>query len=387
MPRRAPPDALTGLLGDAAQRSRLSLRARVRRLRDAWRTLVQASLATVVAWTFAHEVIGHPRPFFAPIAAIVTLGATLGRRSRRAVELAVGVTVGIGVADLLAILLGTGTWQLLVIVLLAMAAAVLLGSGTLMLTQAAASAVLVVTLQPPDVHGITFSRSLDAAVGGATALLVSWLVFPVNVVRHIRDAAEPVLEELAQTLEELAPALEERSEERTTAALRRARAIDDELGRFRDAVDVGQEGSVATVSRRTARDQVAVYAVAIAHIDFAVRNTRVLARAVLRAIATGDTTPPGVADALRDLAEAVRALSALLGDPRRRADVVQPALRAAARATLVLDQTANLSVSVIVGQIRSTATDLLRSTGMAREEAHRRVRAAADEASQEQERF
>jgi hypothetical protein len=43
-------------------------------------------------------------------------------------------------------------------------------------------------------------------------------------------------------------------------------------------------------------------------------------------------------------------------------------------------------VSVIVGQIRSTATDLLRSTGMARAEAHRRVRAAADEASREQER-
>jgi uncharacterized membrane protein YccC len=386
MPRPAPPDALTGLLGDAAQRSRLSLRARVRRLRDAWRTLVQASLATVVAWTLAHDVIGHPQPFFAPIAAIVTLGATLGRRSRRAVELAVGVTVGIAVADMLVLLLGSGTWQLLLIVALSMAAAVLLGSGTLMLTQAAASAVLVVTLQPPDVHGITFSRSLDAAIGGATALLVSWLVFPVNIVRYIRDAAEPVLGELAETLEDLADALEERSEEGTEAALQRARSIDDELGRFRDAIDVGQEGSMTTISRRTARDQVAVYAVAVAHIDFAVRNTRVLARGVLRAIATGDATPPGVVDALRDLAAAVRALSALLGDPRRRADVAQPALRAAARATVVLDETSNLSVSVIVGQIRSTATDLLRSTGMGRPEAHRRVRAAADEASRDAER-
>jgi uncharacterized membrane protein YccC len=381
MPRPAPPEALTGLLGDAAQRSRLSLRARAERLRGAWRTLVQASLATVVAWTCAHDLIGHPRPFFAPIAAIVTLGATLGRRSRRAIELAAGVTVGIAVADLLVLLLGSGTWQLLVIVMLSMAAAILLGSGTLMVTQAAASAVLVVTLQPPDVHGITFSRSLDAAVGGATALIISWLVFPVNVVRLIRDAAEPVLGELAETLENLASALEDRSEERTEAALLQARAIDDELGRFREAIDVGQEGSMATISRRAARDQVALYAVAVSHIDFAVRNTRVLARGSLRAIATGDATPTGVADALRDLAEAVRALSALLGDPGRRADVVQPALRAAARATIVLDETSNLSVSVIVGQIRSTATDLLRGTGMEREEAHRRVRAAADEAS------
>jgi hypothetical protein len=43
----------------------------------------------------------------------------------------------------------------------------------------------------------------------------------------------------------------------------------------------------------------------------------------------------------------------------------------------VLEETANLSVSVIVGQIRSTATDLLRSTGLGRAEAQQLVRAAA----------
>jgi hypothetical protein len=338
---------------------------------------VQASLATVVAWTVAHEVIGHATPFFAPIAAIVTLGATLGRRSRQAVELAAGVTVGIAVADLLVLLLGAGTWQLLVIVALSMAAASLLGSGSLMLTQAAASAVLVVTLQPPDVSGISFSRALDAAVGGATALLVSLVVAPVNVVRLIRDASQPVLGELAETLEDVAAALEERSEERAEAALLRARAIDDDLGRFRDAIDTGREGPMAAVSRRAARDQVGTYAAAVAHIDFAVRNTRVLARGSIRAIATGDATPPGVSLAMRDLAEAVRGLTALLGESGHEREVVEPAVRAAARATTVLEETANLSVSVIIGQIRSTATDLLRSTGMTTPEAHRLVREAA----------
>src|SRR5215213_10996936 len=124
----------------------MSMRARLGRVRAAWRTIVQAALATVIAWAAAHELVGHARPFFAPVAAIVTLGVTLGQRSRRAVEVAAGVTLGIAVADLLALLIGTGTWQLLVIVLLAMTAAILLGSGTIFVTQAAASAVLVVTL-------------------------------------------------------------------------------------------------------------------------------------------------------------------------------------------------------------------------------------------------
>src|SRR5829696_7165296 len=242
MHRPGPPEMVSGLLGEAAERSRLSMRERLGRLRSAWRTMVQAGLATVLAWTVAHEVIGHPRPFFAPIAAIVTLGVTLGQRTRRAVE------VGVAVADLLVLLIGSGTWQLLVIVMLAMTAAILLGSGTLLVTQAAASAVLVVTLSPPDLTGISFSRSLDAAVGAATALVVSLLVLPIDIVRLIREAAEPVLAELE-------------------AALLRARAIDDDLGRFREAIDVGQEGGMTTIGRRTARRQIGFYATAGAQID------------------------------------------------------------------------------------------------------------------------
>jgi hypothetical protein len=57
--------------------------------------------------------------------------------------------------------------------------------------------------------------------------------------------------------------------------------------------------------------------------------------------------------------------------------VREPALRAAAEATLVLEQTANLSVSVIVAQVRSTAVDLIRGWGLDRDEAERLVREAA----------
>jgi hypothetical protein len=58
--------------------------------------------------------------------------------------------------------------------------------------------------------------------------------------------------------------------------------------------------------------------------------------------------------------------------------VREPALRAAAQATLVLEQTSNLSVSVIVDQVRSTAVDLIRGWGLGPEEAERLVREAAD---------
>jgi hypothetical protein len=379
-----PPERVAGLLEDAAERSRLSVRQRLERLHRSWRGVVQSALATAIAWMAATELVGHPRPFFAPIAAIITVGVTFGQRTRRAVEVALGVTVGIAVADLLVLLIGSGTWQLVVVVLLAMVTAILLGSGTLLVTQAGASAVLVVTLQPPDEAGISFARALDAAIGATIGLAVGRLILPVNALRLVRESAEPVLRELAETLEDVAAALETRSADATEAALLRARAIDDDVDHFREAIDVGQEGFMTTMPRRSARDQVGSYATAAAQIDLAVRNTRVLARGAMRAIGTGDHTPPGVTLAIRELAEAVRALGVVLADPSREVDVVDPALRAAAHATIVLEETANLSVSVIVGQIRSTATDLMRSTGMEMAEAHRLVRAAAAEQADRQ---
>ncbi len=70
----------------------------------------------------ATDLIGHQRPFFAPIAAVVSLNGA--RRMRRAVELVVGVSVGVGVGDLLISVIGSGPWQIGLVVALAMTTAV-----------------------------------------------------------------------------------------------------------------------------------------------------------------------------------------------------------------------------------------------------------------------
>ena len=207
-------------------RSRASARTRTDRLRHAGRSVLQATLAATVAWLLATELVGHQAPFFAPVSAMITLGLTQGQRGRRAVEVVLGVTLGIAIADLLVILLGTGWWQLAVVVSFAMTVALLLGSGDMFAQQAAVSAALVATLQPPD-DGVSFARAVDALIGGGVALAVSALVFPVHPVRLVRHAAEPVLSELAGVLDDVAAALAARDRDGVQAALERGRAIDD----------------------------------------------------------------------------------------------------------------------------------------------------------------
>jgi uncharacterized membrane protein YgaE (UPF0421/DUF939 family) len=368
------------LLEDAAERGRLSMRQRAERLRLAARPIVQIAVASTGAWLFAVEVFGHPRPIFAPISAVVVLGLSVGRRLERAVELALGVAVGLGIADLIVRLTGVGAWQIALIVLLSTSVAVLLGSGQLFASQAAISGILVATLPPGS--SPSFGRFFDSLAGGIIAIAVSALVLPPKPLVMLRRSVGPLLTELAETLEDVAAALDARDRAAAEAALVRARGIDELEARFEEAVTEGRETARFAPPRRGERDQVATYAIAAAQVDLAVRNVRVLARGAIRALALDENVPPGVGESLHDLAAATRALEPALEDEAAVQAVRDAALRAAARATHVLEGTGNLSVSVLVGQVRSTATDLLRGTGMNYEEASRAVRKAAQEAQE-----
>jgi uncharacterized membrane protein YgaE (UPF0421/DUF939 family) len=374
-------DRAAPLIEEAAERSRVSVRTRLDRLRLSWRSILQAGIAAGLAWLIATDVFGHKQPFFAPVAAIITLGLTISQRGRRAVEVALGVAVGIAVGDLLVLGIGVGAAQLALVVMLAMSIAMFLGSGQMMATQAAVSAALVATIQPPT-NGVTFARFLDALVGGTVALVVSGLVLPANPVRMVQQAAKPVLEELAATLDDIAATILERDRGRAERALLRARAMDQLLERFADAVNVSRETTRFAPPRRRFRGQVQDYADAAGRIDLAVRNVRVLARGAIRAVRLDDNMPPQTAEAVRELAAAARAFAAALEHSADYSEVRAAALRAAATATLVLESTGNLSVSVVVGQVRSTATDLLAATGMSHDDASEAVTRASREAAE-----
>ena len=64
------------------------------RLRENLFPVVQTAGAAALPWLLASVLLGHSSPVFAPIAAIVALGATRGQRARQAIELMLGVALG-----------------------------------------------------------------------------------------------------------------------------------------------------------------------------------------------------------------------------------------------------------------------------------------------------
>jgi hypothetical protein len=285
------------------------------------------------------------------------------------------------VADLLVLVIGTGAARIGAVVLIAMATAVFFGARSLLVNQAAVSALLVVVLQPPN-DVFDPARFLDALAGGSVALAVNYL-FPINPERLVERAARPVFDELVAVLEEIAAALRDGDREGVERTLVRARTIDDDrVTNFYEALAAGHETARLSPTRRRALEHLELYANAGTRIDLAVINTRVLARGAANALRRGDPVPPLLPEAAMDLARAVRALAIYLEESRGSDKTRRFALEAARKATEILQERHDLAISVLVGQIRSAAVDLLRSTGMNQASALQALEETAGRASE-----
>src|SRR5215203_2792844 len=218
------------------------------RLRISFWPVVQTAVAATLAWSVAAFVLGHDRPFVAAIAAVISIGAVAGHTLKRAAEWIFGIAVGLAVADLIMLAIGTGPIQTGIIVGLAMFVALLMRGGIGVVTEAGVSAVLVANLDPTT-YGVSPDRFLEALVGGGVALAIS-ATFPSNPSTRARQAARPVLEDLATALRNAAAALIGGDLELAERALYEARRIDAQVAQLREELDGGYQIARLSPSRR-----------------------------------------------------------------------------------------------------------------------------------------
>jgi uncharacterized membrane protein YgaE (UPF0421/DUF939 family) len=353
---------LRSRLTPVAETAQSSLRARLRRVRGALFAILQTGVAAGLAWFLARLIVGSPDPFFAPAAAVISVGLQRGQPLRRSVELSAGVAIGIAVAFLLRSAIGLGSLQIGAIVALTIVVGLLVDASVVLVNQAAISAVLVMTL-PSAALGTGPDRFFDALIGGAVALVIGQLVFVRNPTSMVVDLLDTVLAGLAKDLRAGAAALERGDLAMAQAALDRLRELDGPIAALFDALARAREAAAFSPVRRS-RGLLEPYAPAVRHADYAVRNGRVLLRSIASAIRTEVAVPPELVAAVRTLAEAVEALAEQLeraGDSARTRGL---AIEAGSAATQILAAHNDLRTTMIIGQIRATAVDLLRASGL-----------------------
>lgn len=341
-------------------RGRISLRARVARV-DAKRwQIAQCALAAGAAWFIASDLLGHPTPFFAPIAAVVSLGTSYGQRLRRVVEVTLGVAVGVLLADLIVAQVGSGWWQLTVIVALAMSAAFFLDGGQLFVTQAAVQSIVVSTLLPDPGAGLT--RWTDALVGGAVALVAATAV-PAAPLRRPREQAALVMRKVAALLRASGEVMVDGEVERSLALLADARSTDYLIRELQDAADEGLSVVASSPFRVRHKGNLRRMVELVDPLDRALRSTRVLVRQTAVAAHHRRPVPASYSRLAIDLADAADMVADELAADQM-AVAARPALLAVGNATGQVERSSELAAEVILAQLRSVVVDLLLLTGL-----------------------
>jgi hypothetical protein len=331
----------------------------------AW-PLLQQAVAAAVAWLIAVHIGHHGHPFFAPIAAVVSLNAPLGERGGNTLRLLEGVVIGILVGELAVGTVGSttgamflGTWASTLI-------ARALGGTAVSVAQAAAATILTIAIAGG--HAGT-NRLIDALIGGGVALLFSQIIFPPQPVRLLRRAEAGALTGVADGLDLTARAIEEDDPALRERALDGTRRIQDAMTDLARTRRVGPRVASRSTAWRSQLDPVVQETENAGQLDLLGSS----AVAVVRSAALADRQSiEFVIPAIRELASVLRELARDPGDRATRQQAADSALRVARRLQAeerARGPAANSALAALIAAVHAVAADTMIYAGVKPDEA------------------
>jgi len=331
---------------------------------------LQAAVAAGLSWALAHYALGHEFPFFAPVCAWVALGFSADRQVRRVAELAVGVAIGVGLGDLVVHGIGSGFWQVALVLLVSALLARFIDRGAVLTTQAGVQAIVIVGLPALAASGSSpLGRWTDALVGGVVALAVAALS-PDDPRRRPRAQARQAVLELAGMLDVLARGLRTGTAHHVEDALIRGRASQPALDDWREGAANARDLARVSPAGRRHRDELGALGASAVYVDRAMRNARVLARRALSAVeADPGRDLSGAAATVDSLARAAEQLAGDLGAGADAEGTRRALLAVAQRLDPFRLAPDDWQVQSLVLLVRSLTVDLLEAAGAPEQQA------------------
>lgn len=285
------------------------------RLRQALPVVAQCAGAAGIAWWVASTLLGHQRPVFAAIAAIICLAGGQGERARQAVDLVAGVLAGVVVGELVRYTgSGSGVIQVVAVVVLGMLAAVAIDFRRLAYIQGAASALFVLVLPPLQNPA---SRFVDAVVGGALGLLGSQVLFTPDPVALVAASLRHVLGRVEESLAAAARGVGEEDPEASDAAVHLAREARSDLADLSNQRRIAHRIRRRTVRGRRRAARLRQLDETLDHVDVLVAATVLVTQDASHRQPGGGTPQEGLARFLREAARDVSTAAEVLGERSR----------------------------------------------------------------------
>lgn len=344
----------------------LRLSASWDRVVDSLLPVAQIVAAATGAYAIAHYALGHSTPLLAATVTVSSLGFVRDARPVRVLESAIGIVTGIAVSELLYLVVGSGVWQIALVLAVTLLAARFLSASNAFAVAAGVQSMLVLILPVPD--GGPFQRSLDGLVGGAVALLVT-AILPRDPRRLARREARRVFLVFTDSLASLATALDRADEPAAEHALERLRSTQPVFDSWAASLDSARAISKISPFQRRRQPEVEAQSRVLRSMDLATRNLRVIARRIDFLVRDG-VPRPAIATLITTIKTSATLLGQSLEDPllADNARVGLSGIAAHLRPQTVVGD-AEVTDSVVILMLRPLLVDLLAAAGLDEEKA------------------
>ncbi len=342
-------------------RRQLDVRMAGQRVWHSLPAIGQILVAVAAAYSIAHWGLGHAVPILAITLTINALGLTRDARPVRIAESVLGILLGVALSDGLSILFGKGLWQLMVVLLVVFIVGRIVSTNVAFAVAAAVPSALVLLLPVPP--GGPFGRTLDAAIGGAVALLVTALI-PRDPTRASRRDGRLLFSVLSESTGSIIDSLNDAESAAGELALTRLRRTQPLVDNWTTSLDTALSVSRISPFLRRRLPELRRDSRVLTAGDLSTRHLRTLARRVEFLVRDGRKRP-ALAGIVHDIQTALTLLGQELDDLQlagQARSLLSDLARRLDPATVVPD--AGVTDAAIVLMVRPLVIDLLIGTGM-----------------------
>lgn len=238
---------------------------------------IKTALACGLAWLLAQALTPHSYPYFAPIAAILTLQVTVADSIMKGVYRIVGIVVGIGISMVAGLWLNVNALTIALVVLAGLALSGALKLNSQIGPQIGVTALLVLAFG--NSGGYAAYRILETLLGSGVAIVVNLALVPRDTTREALNAASGLGKRIAAVLLDIGEAVE--GTKRPAYVLEEARGLLQLIKRGNEATELARQSLKFVPLGRGRRERVERVSLAMERLEHISVQVRGIARSLL----------------------------------------------------------------------------------------------------------
>jgi uncharacterized membrane protein YgaE (UPF0421/DUF939 family) len=170
--------------------------------------IIKTAFAAASSWLVATSLLHSEYPYFAAVAAIITVQVTVADSVDKATARIIGIIGGVLLSMLLGHWFKIGAISIFFIILIGMAISKALRMNQQIISQVAISSLLVLAFGQTD-QGYAYERIIETVLGSGIAVLINALIVPQNAVPEVEQSFITFSSLSAATLVRLTTLLDE----------------------------------------------------------------------------------------------------------------------------------------------------------------------------------